>query len=841
MASRLLEFLKNDPLAYAEYLSQLSYDELVEINLRDNTCRNIEHVAGKYHVPILSGSYEEVYRYSVRNMIHPEEQALYASIMDPAVMGDVLERGDGTVSFELRYRLIDNAWAWVKQIIVYGPRFGLPEGTAHCYIFDISNRKSREIGQMPAAANLTEPRDGRTLLYRERPFFVHAQKRINDGLDGWCLLMIDVEHFRLFNDWYGRTAGDMLLAEIGACLARREEQLDAVAGYLGQDNFCLLMPFIPREIDELAQELQSLIAGHGAALGFLPSLGVRPFEGMPQVMDLMDDAAMALKEVKRNYRARICVFRPEMRGKSEENYRMLLDFQSAIDNGEIYFCLQPQCRISSRRIVGAECLARWRKPDGTMVSPAEFIPVLEQYGFITDLDTFIWEQLCRWLRRWMDAGHRPIPISVNVSPLDLFNINVPERFAALTEKYGIPRQMLKVEITESAYASDEEHIGEAVQQFQRLGFSVLMDDFGSGYSSLNMLRDIHVDAIKLDARFLQLGAQDSVKGIRIIESVFNMTQTMAIPVIVEGVEASEQSSYLADLGCRYIQGFLYYRPMPPGDFELLAGDDEKVDYDGIAFKANEELHVREFLDANIYNDVMLNNILGAVAFFSRNGEHVDITRFNERFYQLCKAPDFQDNLKDIQKLIHPVDLPAFYGLFDRADADRLNGASGVIRIILPDDVVGRFLFRIYFLEEGDSGRKYYSSMEDITESTRLQAEMRMLSLFSTDSIVFLRNRKGKYSFHVVIHGLYADLGLDQAAFEEELNSQAFFNRIVEEERAGLRRLSLDSATQGQGFHVTFRLVNTRNEVITLDLKTDYVHDENTDVEYIICFRRREGD
>ena len=164
MAFQLLEFLKNDPLAYAEYLSQLSYDELVEIDLRNNTCRNIEHVAGKYHVPILSGSYEEVFRYSARNMIHPEEQALYASIMDPAVMGDVLERGGGTVSFELRYRLIDNAWAWVKQAVIYGPRFGLPEGVAHCYIFDISNRKSREIGQMPAAANLTEPRDGRTLL-----------------------------------------------------------------------------------------------------------------------------------------------------------------------------------------------------------------------------------------------------------------------------------------------------------------------------------------------------------------------------------------------------------------------------------------------------------------------------------------------------------------------------------------------------------------------------------------------------------------------------------------------------------------------------------------------------
>ena len=840
MASRFLEFLKKEPLAYADYLSQLSYDELVEIDLRGNACRNLEHVAGKYYVPILSGNYDEVYRYAVRNMLHPDDQAAYAAIMDPAVMAGRLEAENGTVSMELRFRLIDDAWAWTKQIIIYGPRYGLADGVARCYIFDISNRKSREVGQMPAAANLAEPRDGRTRLLRERPFCVHAQKRINDGLEGWCLLMIDVEHFRLFNDWYGRPAGDMLLAEIGACLARQEERSDALAGYLGQDNFCLLTPFIPREINELAQELQSLIASHGAAMGFLPSLGVRPFEGTPQILDLMDDALMALKEVKRNYRARICVFRPEMRGKSEENYRMLLDFQSAIDNGEIFFCLQPQCRISSRRIVGAECLARWRRADGTMVSPADFIPVLEQYGFITDLDTFIWEQLCRWIRRWMDAGNRPIPISVNVSPLDFFNLNVPERFAELAEKYRIPREVLKVEITESAYASDEEHIGEAVAQLQRLGFAVLMDDFGSGYSSLNMLRDIHVDAIKLDARFLQLGAQDGVKGIRIIESVFNMTQTMSIPVIVEGVEASEQSSYLADLGCRYIQGFLYYRPMPPDDFERLAADGENLDFGGIAFKANEELHIREFLDVNIYNDAMLNNILGAVAFFSRHGEHVDVTRFNERFYKAARAQDdFHEKMADVQKIIHPNDLHLFYGLFDQADADRLNGAGNVIRIILADGSVGSFLLHVYLLEESDSCKKYYGSMEDISESTALQSQMRLLSRFSSDSIVFLRNRGGRISFHVAVHGLRDLIGLDTEAFEAELNSGQFMLRVPEDERGAMRELSLSSAAAGTDFCSSFRITNARDEMISLYLKTDYVHDEYSDVEYIVTFRRRE--
>ena len=283
MASRLLEYLKKDPLAYAEYLNQLSFDELIEVDLHSNACRNLEHVAGKYYVPILSGSYDDVYHYAVRNMVHPDDQAAYAAIMDPAVMAERLEEANGTVSMELRFRLIDSAWVWTKMILIYGPRFGLADGIVRYYIFDISNRKSRELGQMPAAANLAEPRDGRTRLLRERPFVVHAQKRISDGLENWCLLVIDIEHFRLFNDWYGRSTGDLLLAEIGACLTRCEERLDALAGYLGQDNFCLLLPFIPREINELAQELQSLIASHCSATGFLQIRRELPYAaGFPE-------------------------------------------------------------------------------------------------------------------------------------------------------------------------------------------------------------------------------------------------------------------------------------------------------------------------------------------------------------------------------------------------------------------------------------------------------------------------------------------------------------------------------------------------------------------------------
>ena len=841
MASSLLDVLKSNSLAYAEYLNQLSFDERIEIDLNSNTCANLDHVAGKYHVPLLSGSYEEVFRFS-RNMVHPADWADFAALTAPDVMRARLEQSDppGTASMELRYKLLSGEWSWSKLTIISGPRYGLPEGVVHFFIFDINNRKTRESGKIAYAPGIQDSLDARTRLLRERIFLVQAQKRIDTGLSGWSFLMIDLEHFRLFNDWYGRSTGDLLLAEIGACLAGREERDGALCGYLGQDNFAMLAPYDLDAINALTGELHQLIASHGAALGFLPSVGVRPFEGKPQVLDLLDDASLALREVKRSYQTRVCVFQPEMRGKSEESYRMLLDFQDAIRNGEIFFCLQPQCRISSHRIVGAECLARWRKPNGEMVPPNVFIPVLEQYGFVTDLDTYIWDQVCQWMRRWMDAGHRPIPISVNVSPLDMFSINVPAHFKALSEKYGIPAGMLKVEVTESAYASDAERISQIVSELRREGFAVLMDDFGSGYSSLNMLRDISVDAIKLDARFLQLDAKDSEKGIRIIESVFNMTKTMAIPVIVEGVEAAEQTNYLADLGCRYIQGFHFYRPMPAADFEALAGDDGNMDYSGISFKANEELHVREFMDANNYSDVMLNNILGPVAFYSRVGGNVDIIRFNERFYQLVDAEDFNERICHIQNYIHPSDRDRFFSMLDRAEADRLNGVSDMVSVYRPDGSLGRYMLHIYFMETVKGERHYYCSLQDITEVTALQGQMRLLSRFSSDSIIFMRSRSGHVSFQVAVNGLQEVLGLSTAEFEAELNSLAFMGRVVEEDRASLRCLSVSTATEGRDFQFPFRLKNARDEVVSLYLKTDYVHDENTDVEYIISIRRREA-
>ena len=288
--------------------------------------------------------------------------------------------------------------------------------------------------------------------------------------------------------------------------------------------------------------------------------------------------------------------------RTDEEYHVITKFFQALSQHEVVFYLQPQCRASSGKIVGAEALARWIKPDGTVIPPDEFIPILEKRGLISDLDMYIWEEVCRWQRGWIDSGHTPLPVSINVSVADILHTDLPKYFENLTDRYSLERKLIKIEITESSYISNATLVRDTVHSLREKGFTVLMDDFGSGYSTLNMLKNLNIDIIKLDAQFLRMDESNEEKSIRILESVTNMTKTIGVPIIAEGVETEKQKDFLLDLGCRYIQGYYFYKPMPAADYERLITNPELIDTSGIRFKSNQQFRLRELLDNNIYSD-----------------------------------------------------------------------------------------------------------------------------------------------------------------------------------------------------------------------------------------------
>ncbi len=818
------------------------FDELTEIDLANDRVRNIRHEEGKYFIPRIDCGFREMFRYCAEYMVHPDDRGIFLLEADPDHIAERLAAGEGggMLRLRFRYKKMDGSYSDAEQVCVGGKAYNLPDGVYYSFLIDLKHEQDERKLAAEAAVREAADRHSLTGLMLEEQFFRRGQQFIDSKrAEDWCMVVIDLEHFKLFNEWYGREQGDLLLSSIGAKLHGVEQNTGGMACYFGQDDFGVLMPWGMGRIQKLYDDIHDLIKSYGTSIGFMPAFGISVLENEAgsTMYDIYDHAALAARRAKDDYHTRIRVFEASMYLQTDRDYRILSDFQKALRDHELFIQLQPQCQISTGRIVGAESLVRWKKANGEMVSPGIFVPVLEKYGFVTDLDKYVWEEVCIWQKQWIEAGHTPLPVSVNVSQIDIFTIDVPDFFEELIRKYEIPVEVVKIEITESAYV-DNEAVADTVQRLREKGFLVLMDDFGSGYSSLNMLRNLNVDIIKLDAQFLRMSGDDR-KGIQIMESIVNMAKTMGVPIIVEGVETKEESDFLAGLGCRYVQGYFFYRPMPVPDFEALISDPRKIDTRGFRYKAKEQFHMREFLDQNLFSDTVLNNILGPVAFYTLHDEDVDIVRYNQQFSNELKIPNLEHRTKSIQNYAVPADRQLLYDLLDRAMMDPLSGAEGVLRFFRSDGVIAQLRVRFFYLEDGEDGRKFYGSIHDLTEFITLNDHMRLLSGVTTDSIVFVRERGGKHTFRAVVHGLREAMGLSWKQFQDELTDGRFYRRVEESKRAELKRLIDKNSESGSGFYYEFRITNVMNEPLALKMKVDCVNDRPSGVKYILTIRRSE--
>ncbi len=838
----LEEVLKKEPSAtMLMELMLTDFDELVEIDMENDRCSRLKHKEGKYFVPMIDCGFRELFRYSADYMAHPEDRERYIAENDPDRICARIKAGEnnGVLTSRFRYKLLNGGYHYAEQVAVGGKAFGMRENTYYAFLFDINDQMGDKADEA-----CTETEDGYgdaersalTGLLNEDAFFKLAPDFLKNCAEDWCLLAIDIEHFKMFNEWYGRTQGDFLLARIGAKLLRLEREVGGMACHYGQDDFAIILPQNEERINALYDELHGIIKDYGTSVGFMPAFGIAEIDKKLSAYELYDRASLAARRAKDDYHTRIRVFDPSMILQTDREYRILSDFQKALNDHELFIQMQPQCQISTEKIVGAESLVRWKKADGTLVSPGVFVPVLEHYGFVTDLDEYVWEEVCRWQRKWIDGGHTPLPISVNVSQIDIYTIDVADFFERLIEKYGLPADVIKIEITESAYV-DNTAVADTVSRLREKGFVVLMDDFGSGYSSLNMLRNLSVDIIKLDAQFLRMSGDDQ-KGVHIMESIVNMAKTMGVPVIVEGVETQEESDFLSRLGCRYVQGYFFYRPMAVEDFEKLIADPEHIDTGGFRFKVQEQFHTREFLDQNVFSDTVLNNILGPVAFYSWHGDDVDVVRFNQQFYDEFKMPNFQKHMNGIQHMMPQEDLPKLHGILQRAMDAPAEGARGELRFNRPDGTISQFRVRFFFLKEDENGKRFYGSIHDLTDFITLNDHVRLLSRVNPDSIIFMRRLKDHWSARVVIHGLKDEIGLSREELQQELDDGKFYERVEPDSREQLMGLTTAPDKQAQEYSAPFHLRTPQGEPIELKAWFFGVHDKASGVEYILVLRKR---
>ena len=437
-----------------------------------------------------------------------------------------------------------------------------------CRIRNVMAREEiewRRVAQVAQNRQLMEmhqhvEKDRLTGIYNREAFYRKAAELMQEHHQTeYSIVYLDISCFKVINDLFRIETGNLILktaafyfgvlvGETGLC-ARIEA-----------DHFVLCMPTNNLDMKQVIAGLDSTIQSLGISHNVLFYAGVYPVDNAFLPIDQMCDRAhMALNRIKGRYMTRFAYYDTAMRDQMIEEQMIVRNMEYALQEGQFFIHLQPIYETTTSAISGAEALVRWRYNKG-LISPGKFIPIFEKNGFIVRLDRFVWEEACKVLRAQIDAGLQPVPISVNLSRLNFYSQDLLEFLQGLIKKYELPTNLLKLEITESAYMDNPHQLIAMVRAFKGQGFSVLMDDFGSGYSSLSMLKDLPVDVLKIDMAFVQEVDKSSRAG-AILESIVELGKNLHMDVVVEGVETKDQVEFLSKIGCHHIQGYYFSKPL----------------------------------------------------------------------------------------------------------------------------------------------------------------------------------------------------------------------------------------------------------------------------------------
>lgn len=477
--------------------------------------------------------------------------------------------------------------------------------------------------------------DALTGIYSRSAFFEKTAEMIKEKAAGYYVMScFDINKFKLINDRYGNETGDRVLKHIGNVFQDGFTKIDGICGRVSDDCFAVLYPKAEMDSDELNQICQRAIYFDDTiVLNF--SVGRYLVDDLTLSPSAMYDRAdMAKALVKGRFDRDIVTFDESMLREMQREQMMSSEMKTALLTKQFEVWFQPQFNHASEALIGAEALVRWRHPTWGMISPGEFIPVFEQNGLIYELDKYVWEQACLLIRHWMDGGEQPIPISVNLSRCDILRADLFDVITGLINKYEIPTDYLRLEITESAFAKSG--IVDVVSKLVSYGFIMEIDDFGSGYSSLNTLKDVPSQVVKLDMKFLE-GEENSERGGNIIESVVRMTKWLGMTVLAEGVETASQADFLKSIGCKYVQGYLYARPMPMAEFEEFVRRLHCEEHLSVLEKV-ETLDQGAFWNPQSLDTLIFNAYVGGACVVEFARDNFEILRMNDK----CMSEIFRE-------------------------------------------------------------------------------------------------------------------------------------------------------------------------------------------------------
>lgn len=421
-----------------------------------------------------------------------------------------------------------------------------------------------------------------TGIYGQQKFYQATRELLDQRAgENFAFIHFDIDRFRIINTLYGSKEGDRLIHFVAGAIRKVMTAYGrGTYGRLGGDVFGMCVPYEDgAAIYHILEGIRAEIRKHSVHYYLETCAGIYLVDDPDmEVAAMHDNAEIAAAQCKGQYMVHDVLYTEEIGQKVLREQHIIDEMDAALAEQQFIVYFQPKYQLKKMAPYGAKALVRWKKPSGEIVLPNEFIPIFERNGFITKLDYYVWEKVCQFIDSELSQGRNPAPISVNVSRVNLYNPDFMDSLIDLIHRYHIPPHYLNLELTESVFSEDAELIQRAVNYLHDAGFTILMDDFGSGYSSLNILKDVDLDVLKIDMKFFSKG-NTAEKGAKIIEAVIRMAESLDMMVIAEGVEEKHQVDFLNDLGCDYIQGYYFGRPMSQDQYEKLTNHDEEEQHD----------------------------------------------------------------------------------------------------------------------------------------------------------------------------------------------------------------------------------------------------------------------
>lgn len=548
-------FSKVSDAALISELIKDCFDEIVLIDSNTSRVMNVsdrlkEHNAKKY----AGMSYDtQVIKTLTDKFSEPERSALVNALVLPHIKKELETKELYSVNFSTTLQ---------------------SENTALCKELTFKYFDSSKSVIMMVCRDISEivlsERDTLTGIYNSSGFHKRAARWISENPGRkFRIQRYNIDRFRDINGIYGYDVGNKLLRDI-ANYMRRFNTADSFSAHLNVDHFARFCADDAMSVEECYDNFKDCFKSYDLHMPIKVHMGVYDLcETDCDTYIMSYKALLALQSIKGNLTRKIAYYEKGMMAVEKEQQELLSDIQTALDEEQFEIWFQPQLDFAKGKIIGAEALIRWNHPTKGMISPAVFIPLLEKSDCIGRVDRFVVEKVCAYINKWRGVfGGNSIPVSVNLSRMDIYRTDLCERLIGILGEYNVPTEAVHLEITESAYMDNAGMFLNTLSGLRKAGFKVEMDDFGSGYSSLNSLKDIDIDKLKLDMKFLS-DSDNSNRGKIIISAVISMAEKLGLPVIAEGVETKEQAEMLSDFGCNQMQGYYFSRPIPAEEYEKL--------------------------------------------------------------------------------------------------------------------------------------------------------------------------------------------------------------------------------------------------------------------------------